>query len=246
LRPAPSDQPSGATTAGETDTPSARAGTVAALVGCAALAVGLTVAVTGPSRGGEPALTSPTATTIIAFTSRPPHLTLADIARYGSAFEIRGEPEQEDESWEVADPERSIVLQRGPAGWYALFTDSSVLLDPPVPGTALPLATAEAAPSATDALDAARAVLTSAGALTGTWDARVGDAAPMPAVCRPLPTHYDCDEIRLATRQVVFTRTIAGRPTTVEWEVLVGPNSRILDAVGRVAIVAATGRPGAP
>jgi hypothetical protein len=170
---------------------------VAALVGCAALAVGLTVAVTGraPSREGEPALTSPTvATTIIAFTSRPPPLTLADIARYGSAFEIRGEPEQEDESWEVADPERSIVLQRGPAGWYALFTDSSVLLDPPVPGTALPLATAEAAPSATDALDAARAVLTSAGALTGTWDARVGrraDAGRVPPAPDPLRVRRD-------------------------------------------------------
>jgi hypothetical protein len=208
----------------------------------------LTVAVTGPVPGRDtsaPASPS-TASTTIGVTTRAPDLTRADIARYASALDIRGQPEREDFYWEVADPERSIVLQRAPGSWYVLYTDSSVLLDPPVPGTDLPSAATEAPPSATDALDAARAVLTRAGALGGTWDARVGAASQMPAVCRPLPTRYDCDEVRLATRHVVFTRTIGGHPTTVEWEVLVGPRSRILDAVGRVAIVAATsGRSGA-
>ena len=84
---------------------------------------------------------------------------------------------------------------------------------------------------------AARSVLTRAGALSGEWQSRIGAAADMPTVCRPLPTPYNCSEIRLSTRHVVFTRAVKGRPTTIEWEVLVGPGSRILDAVGRIAIL---------
>jgi len=214
-----------------------------ALVAGVAMGVALTVVVTGPAP--SPHATGATryvarVPTAIGFTTRPPDLTAADIARYGEALGIQGEPEREEEYWEIADPLRSIVLQRAPGSWYALFTDSSVLVEPPSPETGLPLSTAEPAPSAIDAVVAARAVLIRAGALNGTWDSRVGEAAEMPAVCRPIATRYDCDMVRLATRSVVFTRTVGGRETTVQWEVLVGPHALILDAVGCVAIVAAS------
>jgi hypothetical protein len=211
---------------------------VAVVVSCAALATGLTFAVTGGLPSAAPAPEPPV--TALVLRTRAPYLSRADIARYAEALGIRGSPERQATSWTATDPERSIVLQRGPGSWYVLYTDSSVLLEPPLPGTALPPASSEAAPSPVDALDAARSVLTRAGALGGEWQSRIGAAADMPAVCRPLPTPYNCPEIRLSARHVVFTRAVKGRPTTVEWEVLVGPGPRILDAVGRIAIV---GRP---
>jgi hypothetical protein len=59
----------------------------------------------------------------------------------------------------------------------------------------------------------------------------------MPTACRPVPTPYGCNQVRLQTRHVVFVLIIAGRATTIEWEVLVGPGNRILDVVGRIATV---------
>jgi hypothetical protein len=209
---------------------------VAVVLSCAALAAALAFAVTG---AGSPPSTPPVAApvTAVVVTTRPPVLSRSDITRFARALGIRARPEHEASYWKAADPERSIVLQRGPRSWYVLFTDSSVLLDAPLPGTHLPQSAAAPAPSAAQARAAARSVLYRAGALPGEWRSRTGAAAEMPVVCRPVPTLYNCTELRLKTRHVVFTRVVRGRPTTVEWEVLVGPGSRILDAVGRIAVV---------
>jgi hypothetical protein len=206
------------------------------VLGCAILATALTLAVTG---GGT---TTPTGATKIPPTARivptrPTELGLADVTRIAAALGIRSGPVAVANSWSATDPDRSLVLQRGPDGWYALFTDSSVLLEPPTRETGLPAAAADPAPSRVDAEAAARTVLTRAGLIPGRWVSYTGAAAEMPAVCRPLPTPYDCNQIRLESRHVVFVRTVGGRATTVEWEVLVGPGTRILDVVGRIATI---------
>jgi hypothetical protein len=120
------------------------------------------------------------------------------------------------------------------------FSDSSVLLEPPAPETGLPVAVSDPAPGPTKAETAARTVLRRAGVIPGRWVAFTGAAAEMPAVCRPLPTPYDCDGVRLRARHVVFVRTVRGRATTLEWEVLVGPGERILEAVGRITTIGAS------
>ena len=209
------------------------------VLGCAVLATALTLVVTGNATTASPGATEIPPTARIVPT-RPTELGPADVARIAAALGIRSAPVAAADSWSATDPERSIVLQRGPDSWYALFTDSSVLLEPPTPETGLPAAVSEPAPNRVDAEATARAVLTGAGLLLGRWISFTGAAAEMPAVCRPLPTPYDCDQVRLETRHVVFVRTVGGRPTTIEWEVLIGPGDRILDAVGRIAAIGAS------
>jgi hypothetical protein len=211
----------------------------AVLLGCAVLATALTLVVTGADTTTPPGATEIPLTAQIVPT-RPTELGPADVARMAAALGIRSEPVAAADSWSATDPERSLVLQRGPDSWYALFTDSSVLLEPPTPETGLPAAASEPAPNRIDAAATARTLLDRAGVLPGRWISSTGEASQMPAVCRPLPTPYDCNEIRLETRQVVFVRMVGGRPTTIEWEVLVGPGGRILDTVGRIATIGAS------
>jgi hypothetical protein len=209
------------------------------ILGCAVLATALTLVVTGDDTTTSPGATKTPPTARIVPT-RPTELGPADVGRIAAALGIRGEPVAASDSWSATDPERSLVLQRGPDGWYALYTDSSVLLDPPTPETGLPAAVSEPAPNRTDAAATARSLLDRAGLLLGRWVSSTGAAAEMPAVCRPLPTPYDCNQIRLQTRHVVFVRMLGGRLTTIEWEVLVGPGGRILDAFGRIAAIGAS------
>lgn len=208
---------------------------VAVVACCAAIAVVLTVAVTGTPAAAPGSVVQPPVAQIVP--TRAPDLAFDDVARISHALGIAAVPTPEGDTWLAADPQRSLVLRRASDSWSASYTDSSVLLDPPAPGTRLPAAVSEPAPGALDAEVAARTVLQQAGVIPGRWLSFTGSPSAMPAVCRPLPTPYDCNQVRLQTRHVVFVLTVAGRATTLEWEVLVGPDARILDVVGRIAVV---------
>jgi hypothetical protein len=198
--------------------------------------VALTLAVIGPDPAQQPGGVEQPPVAVVLPT-RAPDLALGDVARIAHALGIAGSPVADGDTWLAADPARSLVLRRASDSWSALYTDSSVLLEPPAPGTRLPAAVSEPAPSASDAEVAARTVLQQAGVIPGRWMSFTGAPSTMPTACRPVPTPYDCNQVRLQTRHVVFVLIIAGRATTIEWEVLVGPGNRILDVVGRIATV---------
>ena len=93
---------------------------VVVVVSCAALATGLTFAVTGGVPAATPALKTPV--TAVVLPTRASPLSRADIILNGRRpRDPLVVPSTQDASWTATDPERSIVLQRGPGSWYVLL-----------------------------------------------------------------------------------------------------------------------------
>ena len=215
------------------------------------LAVGVAVVSLDGSRAREPSTTDRSAE---LHGTRPPPLTVDDVAHAAAAFGISRAPVHMAGGWKAEDRVRSLYVTRSPSAWYVGFEDSSVLLGPTgersticaradapfgctVPGVALLADTAAPPPSAATAARAARTTLTDAGLLSGSWRTKVlGPSTDVPP-CRPgLETAVDCTRQVIPTRAVMLTRSFGPGTTAVRWGVVIGPRGTVLSVTGRFAV----------
>lgn len=184
--------------------------------------------------------------------TRPGALHEPDVARIARAFGIDAEVERTAEGWEAEDEVRTLYVNRTPSAWYALFWDSSMLLEPAGDRTMIcaavdapaacrfsssPLARSVGAEPPTEraAREVAQAILERAGIFDDRWQVRVHEPGPLPVPCaHDLATRFDCNEQIVRTRAVILETYLGHGSTALRWGLIVAPNGRILTATGRI------------
>jgi hypothetical protein len=182
----------------------------------------------------------------------PIALDAAKVERIARAFGVQGTPHHTAEGWEAEDALRALYLARTQSAWYAQFTNSSPLLhpvgdrtticaaSPPPEGCSVPTVrfvvdVGEPAPTAGDAIRAARSVLERAGLIDRRWRHLTTGPSPEPVPCRTgvAPT-LDCTRQVLSTQAVTLSRELGPTRTALRWGIIVGPGGEILSATGRI------------